>query len=1058
MAEAVPIWLAEGWTKAVSVGDWTIPGEPAFAESEAFTRLLRDLRLYVRDEISGRSFLIAGHRGAGKTTTVVQAVRHLRNDLLSRAADPDSASIGRRFRLQRPLIVKLVGKSLLEAPPRQAEVEQRKELDRLQELSKLRQAGFEVPAAASLAPAADPPHELAASALVHITIALYRALADEIAWGYAAHAASTADDRGNRMELAAQLTLELDGSAEPGLLRSYWDRVGRLEHGVLWPARADQTMSLKGLHGQGAREIVAVATGGQAFQVCSGAVFHKVSSQEVATHERTIESKVDVKGLVNRVATLGAGTLAGSIVGVSDGGGALLGVGTGILVWLLSGLVLNWSSTRKRKSERTLDYVFMRDRSIQTLDRDLPLVIERIREAGLAPVFVIDELDKLEKEDTVGHIKEIINRLKHLVADYGFFCFLTDRDYFDQIERTVAEQAYPTEHTYFSQRLLVLNRSDDLFQYLRRMLKADGEMAVERKTAIHTFALAMIFRSRLNFTDLNRILARFIRPDKDGDMLSVSEAELLRAGELKLAASFQLAIDQVVLDLDLTPRFNADVAFEQLAIDALYYIPRRWEENLDEAVYIDALEKYLLDRMRSREQAGSEAESQAQPERAPPDPVGSADAKDEPIPPSEIHELAEMVRRLADYLCDFAALSKAVEAREDGAELAGIVLTAKKRLLARAGSHYKFTLDQLADELAAQKPKDRAATRAPSAEQPQEFLLALRDFLQGAGLNVADLVAGRLLPPTVSDELLRTSIDDLAAAETDGDSTRRTHGLDGRLAFTHALSTHGRRLAAALIMLLQVRHDAGSGETLAGVLAKIARHFRLGDAPLSPSNWTPPLKSLLLHGTAASVNRFKYRFEAYRKAPRRRLPRRSLAKRREASWTAWLAYFRDQFAGERIAQAPFDYADLVLAAHGEAPGCLFRADLADMDAIDWSKAVVAGLSGVRRSSTQDWVMFAGLRALDFDAETMRALSQDRNRPEGTEGEDAIQALILTARSRPGGVLYVYADGAPPRRPFAVPRSRPILAVGYGELHTYMGGLDWLAARGLFEGGMDGTGE
>ena len=58
---------------------------PAFAESPAYHTLFRELRNYLNGEIPGRSFLVSGHRGAGKTSMVLRAIE----DLYDAAADED---------------------------------------------------------------------------------------------------------------------------------------------------------------------------------------------------------------------------------------------------------------------------------------------------------------------------------------------------------------------------------------------------------------------------------------------------------------------------------------------------------------------------------------------------------------------------------------------------------------------------------------------------------------------------------------------------------------------------------------------------------------------------------------------------------------------------------------------------------------------------------------------------------------------------------------------------------------------------------------------------------
>ena len=305
--------------------------------------------------------------------------------------------LGRRGRLQRPLLVKLIGTGLVAPAPklkpegRAGDAEDKPAERTGREAARGAEAGQEEEAPAD-APetGGDEAGGEVENALVHITIGLYRALAAEVAEGFAVHALSgPGRGRADRAELAAQPALELDATPDPAALRNYWHRLGRLDDGVLWPPEADAALHLLGQRGQGYREVIALATAAQAFQVCSGAVTYKETSQNSATRDRKSDASLDIKDLIGKLGTMGAGALAGSVVGIGES--AIAGVGTGLLVWLLGGAAWTFTSTRQHKSERTLNYTFLRDRSIQTLDRDLPVVIERIRAAGLAPVFVIDE-------------------------------------------------------------------------------------------------------------------------------------------------------------------------------------------------------------------------------------------------------------------------------------------------------------------------------------------------------------------------------------------------------------------------------------------------------------------------------------------------------------------------------------------------------------------------------------------------------------------------------------------------------------------------------------------
>ena len=58
-------------------------GRIAIASSQASRTLKQELRRYCDGEINGRSMLIAGHRGSGKTTTVLDALVVKRQEVVS---------------------------------------------------------------------------------------------------------------------------------------------------------------------------------------------------------------------------------------------------------------------------------------------------------------------------------------------------------------------------------------------------------------------------------------------------------------------------------------------------------------------------------------------------------------------------------------------------------------------------------------------------------------------------------------------------------------------------------------------------------------------------------------------------------------------------------------------------------------------------------------------------------------------------------------------------------------------------------------------------------------
>src|SRR4051794_38593786 len=86
-------------------------------ESDAYRQVCTDLEMYTNGEILGRSFLIAGHRGAGKTTMLRHAVREVASRIQNRGQTSGQWA--------RPLFIALHGPDLLEAStaPEQADAQ-----------------------------------------------------------------------------------------------------------------------------------------------------------------------------------------------------------------------------------------------------------------------------------------------------------------------------------------------------------------------------------------------------------------------------------------------------------------------------------------------------------------------------------------------------------------------------------------------------------------------------------------------------------------------------------------------------------------------------------------------------------------------------------------------------------------------------------------------------------------------------------------------------------------------------------------------------------------------
>jgi hypothetical protein len=584
-------WVAEPFT----VGADTLP--PVLAESDAYRQLRKEIERYAADEITGRSFLISGHRGAGKTSMVVQAVWEVSREptlltpLLVRIQGPDLLPDAQ---LLRP---NAVGAGAVSVDPDEAEAA----------------AGSGDDGDGASTPQPDgsgrPPGDsqaMAERALRQITQATYRALSETVANAFAETVAAVAHDHlpeDERNELAARFRLALDEAPPPAELRELYRLAGVLRDGVLPRSR-------RGLE-QGMLELTALSSAAAAFRVVAGTVESRqtVSRDEERQSSRSIAFDPSTKDLIAQVSTLllggavGAGALAG-------GEGAATAGLAAVATVLGAGLVLKVSSARTRKHAAHEEYTFLRDHTPSTLERELPVLFGRLRVAGLAPIFVVDELDKVaglrEQMNTV------IGHLKQFVSERAFFCFLTDRDYFEHLRDVSLRQAYPHEHTFFHSRILVLFRPGDLDRYLDEIL---GIVGSEPDDEIHKELLAfeLRHRSKMHAVDLRRELSRvsdengYVRPvSRSGPTQPVSGAAPLGFSlGMRLTVTVQLAVELLLDTEPLRSRLDQDPQFGQPAYDALYYLSRTWEEGGDSAsadggvldLSWEAFHAYLFDRM-----------------------------------------------------------------------------------------------------------------------------------------------------------------------------------------------------------------------------------------------------------------------------------------------------------------------------------------------------------------------------------------------------------------------------------------------------------------------------
>jgi energy-coupling factor transporter ATP-binding protein EcfA2 len=590
----MPIQILD-FAEPLSAGRIGASNEPVLIKSAAYDQLLHELRRYCNLQASGRSFLVAGHRGSGKTTLVLSVFEKILRE-----------SQTRNVKL-RPLMVQLLGPSLLPDP-------EEKELAAPGEgaasgESKL--TGFE-------------------NVLVQITLALHRAVVRELTQAYRERMSSLAFPiwRGRKqldthrvnafLEAPGQLALELDEYPGKARLREFWRRAGALPHGLLPRPSGGPPGSVgeERFVDQGIRELVALCSVSEAYRRISGTIQAKKKDEAGAQSSQTKTRELELRGkeFVTPLITLLTGGAVASGVAAFNPDHIGIAVLAGVLTALGSALVSKYSSSRSQQRSASQEDLFIPNLSVATLDRVLPVLLERIRDAGLAPVFVIDELDKVK--DLSKRIPQMVKRLKKLVAESTFFCFLADRFYFEEMRCRNIMTPYSMEYTYFTNKLFVTFWHLELHKYLVLILQkpppltasatasAEERQAVtDRNEEIDDHAVlpyVVLHAAQMHPIDLRREVSAIRSPD---NVVALPLGSVRSLPSRRLELLMQVAIELLLEDQKMEWEIGRDPAFRRLAHDALYFISRSWESDT-ENLRFDAkgqasFTQYLIDRMKT---------------------------------------------------------------------------------------------------------------------------------------------------------------------------------------------------------------------------------------------------------------------------------------------------------------------------------------------------------------------------------------------------------------------------------------------------------------------------
>jgi hypothetical protein len=478
------------------------------------------------DVAAGRSCLIAGARGAGKTTLIDRAYEEARRSSENR----------------RLIRVRLHGPSLLNPPKPRPTTENPKPPD-------------------------IPVEEHVLKTLV---INLYQTASEEVCNAFEKYLLF----KGRReSEFSAQLRLTLDGAPSPATLRFFWERADALSHGVLFENNDP---------GQGVREIVALASAAEAYRSCTGQYTQERKDQISASNKAEAKTEVSASGKEITHALFGAasGVAAGATAAALNQGRPTVAL-AGAITAILSMVTLSYTRTRSRETTLKEEITFLPDTTVSALVHRILLLVRRLRQAGLVPMFIIDELDKVP--NPIEPLNKLTTSLKFLFADEGFFCFLTDRTYFAEIARRNREVANTPLRTIYNTQMLVRYDTASLHNFLKDVIgpytPVGGSLTNDLLADAEAIRYVLICRSRMLLFELSTDLRSFIpvRTATGEEKRVNPEFNTPRDNRgHKLHITVQLAIELILADDFVANKIMRNPIFAQTIYDALYYPVNLW--------------------------------------------------------------------------------------------------------------------------------------------------------------------------------------------------------------------------------------------------------------------------------------------------------------------------------------------------------------------------------------------------------------------------------------------------------------------------------------------------
>lgn len=441
------------------------PAGSILASCEGSRKLQDELRRYCNGQLDGRSFLVAGLRGSGKTWLVEGSVGELQH----------GATIGTLMRALRvpingPHIFQVV-KNPPPSPVYAKAAATNADVASVSPVSVTIQAPPKphrdaTPLLASLVGLREvktsDSERLFQHLLETVVLSLHSALSAEYVRRFRAIARQRKDPRLH--ELAATLEITLPEGPSPAEMREFWHRADAIERGVVFPARP-------GL-GRGMRELSALSGVGYAYKRVAGEVRAEFKETQTASQSNESSGSAWSAQLVELTKPLTA-VLAGAVVTVGAASpGHLLPAGVlGLVASAVAVVAFRLTGKRDRVDQNKRDFTFLPKTDASTLERVLPELLQRLKLAGLAPVIVVDELDKIDNLWTLIERYEILDQFKKLFAERVFTCFLVNRSFMEELAVRERVSAHGKWHSYFSQRVFVSFEPAELHDHLDRLME-----------------------------------------------------------------------------------------------------------------------------------------------------------------------------------------------------------------------------------------------------------------------------------------------------------------------------------------------------------------------------------------------------------------------------------------------------------------------------------------------------------------------------------------------------------------------------------------------------------